>query len=71
MIPTVIVQVVILLLARDPRDAGASAAFGKLALFADRLSEAESLLTVAVAAGTGTRLNDHTRRWRPQRRVCS
>jgi hypothetical protein len=39
-------------LAVDPRDAGASAAFGKLALFADRLSEAESLLSVAVAAGT-------------------
>ena len=36
----------------DPRDAGAAAAFGKLALFADRLSEAESLLSVAVAAGT-------------------
>jgi hypothetical protein len=39
-------------LAVHPRDAGAAAAFGKLALFADRLSEAESLLSVAVAAGT-------------------
>ena len=39
-------------LAADPRDAGAAAAFGKLALFADRLGEADSLLSVAVAAGT-------------------
>ena len=36
----------------DPRDAGAAAAFGKLALFADRLAEAESLLSMAVGAGT-------------------
>jgi hypothetical protein len=36
----------------DPRDAGAAAAFGKLALFADRLDEADSLLSMAVAAGT-------------------
>jgi aspartyl protease/tetratricopeptide repeat protein len=36
----------------DPRDAGAAAAFGKLALFADRLAEADSLLGIAVAAGT-------------------
>lgn len=36
----------------DPRDAGAAAAFGKLALFEDRLGEAESLLSIAVAAGT-------------------
>ncbi|MEK7330782.1 MAG: aspartyl protease family protein [Candidatus Eisenbacteria bacterium] len=39
-------------LAVDPYDAAPAAAFGKLALFADRLSEAESLLSVAVAAGT-------------------
>lgn len=39
-------------LAVDPRDAGAAAAFGKLALFADRLAEAESLLSAAVASGT-------------------
>lgn len=36
----------------DPRDPGAAAAFGKLALFGDRLAEAESLLSLAVAAGT-------------------
>jgi hypothetical protein len=45
-------------LAVDARDAGASAAFGKLALFADRLGEAESLLSVAVAAGEATALPD-------------
>ena len=33
-----------------PRDATALAAFGKLALFADRASEAESLLSIAAAA---------------------
>ena len=38
-------------LALAPADAGANAAFGKLALFADRLGEAESLLSAAVAAG--------------------
>jgi hypothetical protein len=36
-------------LAADPQDAGALAAFGKLALFADRAAEAESLLTLATA----------------------
>ena len=38
-------------LAIAPGDPGALAAFGKLALFADRVSEAESLLALAVAAG--------------------
>jgi hypothetical protein len=37
-------------LAADPRDATALAALGKLALFADRTSEAESLLALAAAA---------------------
>jgi tetratricopeptide (TPR) repeat protein len=36
----------------DPHDAGAAAAFGKLALFADRLAEADSLLSMAAAAGS-------------------
>lgn len=36
-------------LERDPRDPTALAALGKLALFADRVSEAESLLTQAIA----------------------
>lgn len=38
-------------LALQPGDAAALAAFGKLALFADRAAEAESLLSLAVAAG--------------------
>ncbi len=37
-------------LAIDPRDGTALAAFGKLALFADRSAEAESLLSIAAAA---------------------
>jgi tetratricopeptide (TPR) repeat protein len=37
----------------DPRDAAAAAGLGKLALFADRPGEAESLLSVAVEGGSG------------------
>ena len=37
-------------LATNPNDPAALAAFGKLALFADRASEAESLLTIAAAS---------------------
>ena len=40
-------------LAIDARDPSALAALGKLALFADRPSEAESLLSAAVSAGAG------------------
>jgi tetratricopeptide (TPR) repeat protein len=39
-------------LALNPGDPTATAGLGKLALFADRLPEAESLLTIAVASGT-------------------
>lgn len=45
-------------LAADPRDAAAAAAFGKLALFGDRLGEADSLLSAAAAAGEAGALPD-------------
>lgn len=38
-------------LAAEPRDAAAAAAMGKMALFSDRLDEADSLLTLALQGG--------------------